>query len=75
MLSLSEKEIEILNAALASYDKGEEFYLIKMPPSNKIHELNMALNSLSSNGYIEFLKRSMTEIKIQITEKALEELL
>ncbi|MBQ9519260.1 MAG: hypothetical protein IJR59_05140 [Firmicutes bacterium] len=64
-------EKEILDMAFAAFDKGE-VCKIKLPPANKIHDFNMAVNSLASEGNIVISERNMTFITLELTEKALE---
>lgn len=64
-------ESEILKTAFSAFEDGRECR-IKMPSAAHIHDFNMALNSLSGQGYITISKRNMTEVCIEITEKGLE---
>ncbi len=64
-------EKEILDLAFSAFDKGE-VCRIKLPPANKIHDFNMAVNSLAKQGYIGISERNMTYITLELTEKGLE---
>ncbi len=66
---MSEKEI--LNLAFAAFESGEECK-IKLPPASKIHDFNMAVNSLEKQGLITVKKRNMTELVTELTEAGLE---
>lgn len=67
---MNSKSIELLKEIYISYNKSENCYQIKTPPSSKIHEFNMALKEIKD--YIEFKERSMMNIKIVLNEKGLE---
>ena len=64
-------EKEILDLAFDAFEKGE-VCKIKLPPANKIHDFNMAVNSLVRDGNIEISERNMTYITLELTERALE---
>ena len=64
-------EKEILDLAFAAFEGGEECK-IKLPAANKVHDFNMAVNSLVKQGYIGISERNMTYITLELTEKGLE---
>ena len=64
-------EKEILDMAFAAFESGDTCK-IKLPSANKIHDFNMAVNSLVKQGYIEISERNMTYISLELTESGLE---
>ena len=64
-------EKEILDLAFAAFESGEECK-IKLPPASKIHDFNMAVNSLEKQGLITVKKRNMTELITELTESGLD---
>lgn len=67
---MSTKAIEILKNVYLSYSQGEDYYKMKAPLSSQIHDFNMAIKEIDK--YIEFVERSMTTIKITLTDEGLE---
>lgn len=68
-MSLSENANEILLNTYNCYNQGKN-YTVKTPPSNKIHEYNMALNEIKK--YIVFVERSMIKISLTLSDEGIE---
>ena len=66
---MSQEARELLMAVFKAYNEGNE-YCISTPPSDKIHDFNMAAKEIKD--YIVFTRRDMLKISITLSEMGLE---